>query len=315
MRIHGIGVNLPVTAVSDPDRFSESLDWVRKAGLTVAEIPIHAMGVIRHGHIDEQRLARYAQVANEADIDLTTHAPFQLNLFATEGRETERRVLEASLHVSHAIGASVMTYHAGRYIQEEQFPCPHHWPSLSDTERTQLLEMEREHLYCMGDLAKTYDIRIGVENTRPYLDCPGYAYAEIPNLLVRQVSQIAHPNIGITLDTGHLHLVTRAYDLDLQYELKNMSSLVTHLHVHDNFGIRTYAHEKDQGELIAKGRGDMHAPIGDCDVPIHQIINALPEFSGYWIHEIRDRYRNRWNELLVLTKSILDSSNLQTVLE
>jgi sugar phosphate isomerase/epimerase len=190
-------------------------------------------------------------------------------------------------------------------VPEEQFLYPHHWPAYSEAEKDRLLQREREILNEMGNLGSKLNVKIGVENTRPYLDCPGYSYSEIPAKLAEQVKQINHPNVGATLDVGHLYMAVKTYGLDLKREMEVLSPLIIHLHIHDNHGIPCYSWEKNQYELIPRGRGDMHMPIGDCEIPMQEIFVLLDRFEGYWIHEIRERYQYAWPTLRERTERIL----------
>ncbi|MBW7461217.1 sugar phosphate isomerase/epimerase, partial [Paenibacillus sepulcri] len=139
----------------------------------------------------------------------------------------------------------------------------------------------------------------GMENMRPYLDCPHYCYAVRPALLAEQMKLIDHASVGLTLDTGHLLLAERMYGLDWQKELEAMAPYVFHLHVHDNFGEPNFSLEKNQYDLIPHGRGDMHMPIGSGEVPFREIASHLaPYFKGFLMHEVREVYEQEWPQLI-----------------
>jgi sugar phosphate isomerase/epimerase len=295
MHIKGIGVNLPANQqVSDLANFGKNVSYALSAGLDVIEIPIQGLEVIKNGELNEKRLEKFLRIAEAYPIKFTTHAPYYLNLFSQRYMDVEIKLLESSLKVAHAFGAEVMVYHAGRFIPEEQFLYPHLWTHYSDKEIEELLKRERDILREVGDIGSKFNVKIGVENTRPYLDCAGYSYSEIPIQLAEQIKTINHPNIGITLDTGHIFMAVKEYNLNLQSEMNALAPFVVHLHIHDNHGIPCYSWEKNQFELLPRGRGDMHMPIGECSVPILDIVGCLPNYDGFWINEIRERYKHEW---------------------
>jgi sugar phosphate isomerase/epimerase len=227
------------------------------------------------------------------------HAPFDLNLFRPYDIAFEQKLLMASLEVTGAVGSEVLVYHVGRFVGEEQFCHPHTWSSYTAAEKQQFMQQELEFMQIAGERAQQLNIRIGMENVRPYLDCADYCYSVIPQELARQVAAINHPSVGITADVGHLYLSTRMYGLSLLDEMKAMLPYVVHLHVHDNFGKACFSTEKNQYELLPLGRGDMHMPIGEGLVPMAEIAKLLETsaFNGFLIHEIREQYESYWSEL------------------
>jgi sugar phosphate isomerase/epimerase len=284
--------------VSNLERLQAKLIKVQEAGFDSVEIPIQGMNLILNGEIDQRKLDAYVKLLSSLPLNYTTHAPFDLNLFRQDDISLEHKLFMASLEVTGAIGAETMVYHVGRFVGEEQFIYPHIWTRYTAAEKQQLMQQEIEFMRMAGEHAGQLNVRIGMENMRPYLDCPDYCYSVIPQTLAQQVASIDHPNIGIALDVGHLYLSIRMYGLNLQQEIAAMLPYVMHLHVHDNFGKPCFSTEKNQYELLPLGRGDMHMPIGEGEVPMIEITEALAAaFNGYWIHEIREQYESHWTEL------------------
>jgi len=297
MRIKGIGVSLMQNQVVGNLRvMEEKLKKITTLGLEVVEIPVEGLGVIINGAINGRQLEVYAKLLKGFPLQYTTHAPLDLNLFHSDDFEVERRLLLASLEVSAAIGARMITYHPGRFVAETEFLYhPQVWHEYSQAQKEELMHRERDVMQEAAAKARALDIGIGMENLRPYLDYPQYCYAEIPHHLARQIEAIAHPALGITLDVGHLYMACQVYNLDLAAELNAVAPYVLHLHIHDNFGKSSYSWEKNQYQLLPRGRGDMHIPIGDGEVPIAAILQALaPHFNGYLIHELRAGYESEW---------------------
>jgi sugar phosphate isomerase/epimerase len=293
---NAVGIALGASeTVRQLDRLAEKLSKLVQLGFTAAELPIQAMEVIRNGVIDEQRLSRYVQLLAQFPLAYTTHAPFQLNLFHWEDADVQAQVLRSALEVSGALMAETMVYHPGRYVAEELFLYPHLWHHFTAEQKRQLLARERDILLSIADRARELHVNIGLENMRPYPDCADYCYSVLPSALVEQVRLIDHPSIGITLDTGHLYLAHKMYGNDMMADLRAMAPHLVHIHAHDNFGKASYSVEKNQPELLALGRGDMHAPIGYGDLPFATLFAAIPDFRGILIHETRDRYEPEWS--------------------
>ncbi len=300
MQVKGIGVSLPVDeTVNQIERLRAKLSKVKEIGFTAVELPIQAMEVVINGSLDRSKLATYTALFREYDLRVSAHAPFDINLFRPEGASQDTEALHAVLEAAAAIGAETVVYHPARYVPEEQFLYPAHWPVYTADDRLRLLEQERVALYECGERAKRLGIRIAMENMRPYLDCPGYCYAELPSELVQQIQRIGHSHVGAALDFGHLHLAVAMYGLSWREELALMAPHIIHLHIHDNFGKACYSTEKNQYELLLLGRGDMHAPIGLGNVPYGEIMRVLETgFNGLAIHEVRSRYESSWPDML-----------------
>jgi sugar phosphate isomerase/epimerase len=288
------------------DKLRAKLAKAQEAGFDTVELPVTGMKVIMNGDIDQKRLNEYMKLLSEFRLKYTVHAPFDMNLFRPDHLQSEQRLFMASLETAGAIGAQVMVYHVGRFIGEEQFMYPHTWKSFTDEEKQQCMREEIEFMRVAGNRAKQLNVRIGMENMRPYLDCRDYCYSVIPQSLARQVEAINHPNVGIALDVGHLHLSVKMYELNLIQQLESMLPYIMHLHIHDNFGKPCFSTEKNQYELVQLGRGDMHMPIGEGEVPIKEISAMLaPVFDGYLVHEIREQYEPYWAKL---SQKIVDLS-------
>ncbi|RCW51730.1 sugar phosphate isomerase/epimerase family protein [Paenibacillus prosopidis] len=285
--------------VSNLERLKAKLDFVQEAGFDTVEIPIQGMNVITNGEIETKRLHAYAKLFSDTSLHFTMHAPFDLNLFRQGDAAFESKLFMTSLEVTGALGSEVLVYHVGRFISEEQFIYPHSWRSLTIAEKQQLMQQEVDLMRIAGDRAKQLNVRIGMENMRPYLDCPHYCYSVVPKELARQVAAVNHSHVGITLDIGHLYLSTQMYGLHLQEELEAMMPYILHIHMHDNFGKPCFSTEKNQYELTPHGRGDMHMPIGKGGIPIAEIAKLMENtaINGYLIHEVREQYESHWADL------------------
>ena len=79
--------------------------------------------------------------------------------------------------------------------------------------------------------------------------------------LVAQVTAVDHPNLGLTLDLGHLYLAARYCDFDFLEALREAAPHIRHLHVSDNFG-RLGGVFDSMPVRIPYGEGDLHLPPG-----------------------------------------------------
>ncbi|MBB6735105.1 sugar phosphate isomerase/epimerase family protein [Cohnella zeiphila] len=299
MKGRGTGVSIaPDDAVAKPDLLKGKLDKAQALGFDTVELPVHGMRVIVNGRLDEKRLDGYARLLSRYPFRYAMHAPFSINLFDSEEGTEHFTLLLQSIRVCGAIGADTLVYHPGRYVAEEQLPYKDAWPRLTGEDKARLLERERDFMRRAGDAAGKVDVRIGMENMRPYLDCGDYCYSTDPALLAGQLERIAHPQIGITLDVGHLHLAMKSLPYGLEEALSSIRPYIMHMHLHDNFGKPTFSLEKNQYDLLPVGRGDMHMPIGLGDVPMDRIARLLGgEIDGYLIHELRPMYEDEWPKL------------------
>jgi sugar phosphate isomerase/epimerase len=302
-------------SVSQLERLKAKLIKVQEAGFNAVELPIQGMRVILNGEIDYERLDAYIKLLDSFPLHYTMHAPFDLNLFRRDDLAFEQKLLMASLEVTGAVGSEVLVYHVGRFVGEEQFSHPHTWNKYTAAEKQQFMQQEQEFMRIAGERAEQLNIRIGMENVRPYLDCTDYCYSIIPQALAQQVAAVNHPSVGITVDIGHLYLSAQMYGLNLQHELKAMLPYAVHLHVHDNFGKPCFSTEKNQFELLPLGRGDMHMPIGQGCVPMLEIVKLLETsaYDGFLIHEIREQYESHWSELSYKYNDLLVSGRGRAV--
>lgn len=294
----GVGVSLhPGAVLHDPDALLRTLERIETMGFTAVELPIQGLQLIVNGVLQADKLERLRRLLAHTGLQITTHAPFWMNLFAAD-RAVHRNVLEASLEITAAIGASCMAYHPGRFRSEELFLHADRLPPPSEEAKRRQMREERDALREIGERARRWNVRIGMENMRPYLDDAEYCYAVHPTSLAEQAAAVDHPNIGITLDTGHLYLYQQMHGLDLKAALEPLLPHIVHVHVHDNFGKPCYSTEKDQYELLCLGRGDMHLPIGRGRVPMQEIAALLGDgYQGILIHEVRERYEAEWATL------------------
>ncbi|MDT8421968.1 MAG: sugar phosphate isomerase/epimerase [Desulfuromonadales bacterium] len=264
------------------------LDAFLACGLTAAEIPVHGVDAIKNGRLDRKQALEVRRILEDYPFSYSVHAPNPLNLMDRDNLDMHIAVLDASLQFCLEIGSTLLVYHPGRYLAEEEFAVK--GPiMLSDTQKKRLLEQEAAILQ---NYAGQYQlVTIALENARPYRFHSPYCYAEIPAELKKQVRRIARDNVRVTLDFGHLWMAAKFYGFDPLTEITALARLIAHCHVHDNFGASVFASEKQQTHQIPFGRGDSHMPVGWGDIPFPELfLPFLEQFEGLLIAELRGRY-------------------------
>lgn len=260
-----------------------------RLGLQAVEIGIHGLDAIRAGRLDRLRVSAFLGILRDFPLRLSVHAPDSLDLMAERDADMHRAVLDACLEFCDLAGGEVLVVHPGRWVSEVEFGVAVPWrPQASESQ--DLLEEEATLLRAAADVFPR--VRIALENARPYLPYSPYCYAEFPEDLLGQVARVGRPNVGICLDTGHLHMSARLHGYS-ETEAAAMlgGKPLLHLHVHDNFGRVANWTEKTQTHQIPLGRGDLHMPPGRGDIDYRAVLGPIvPTFRGMAVCELRGRY-------------------------
>jgi sugar phosphate isomerase/epimerase len=125
----------------------------------------------------------------------------------------------------------------------------------------------------------------------------------IPHL-VRQVNEVNHPNLGLTLDLGHLILAANVCGFDYLEALREAAPHVRHIHGHDNFG-RLGSVFDDLHARIPYGDGDLHLPPGWGIIPHLESLAQLVDYEGLYVLEIRPRFSGHFAEALQTTRNLI----------
>ena len=105
------------------------------------------------------------------------------------------------------------------------------------------------------------------------------------------ISNINHPNIKGTLDFSHAYLNCNHRKVDFMNEIKAMSPISNHLHVHDSYGILNNLWTYNDSEMLSYGIGDLHLPIGWGTIPFDDIFDKLNFPAGLILNlEIQERF-------------------------
>ena len=247
-------------SVDEAHKLAEVLAAIADAGFSHAEIRPRGWDLWADGQVNHRQLARNRSVLERfrGQLSYTMHAPYDLNLFEYDERQVA--LLRASVEVAGAFGAEVIVVHPGRLERHG---------SNRSAPMTDLMARERQALLDITDEVSSWDGLLALETWFAVGDV-AHSYAVWPAHLARQVALMAHPRIGVCLDTGHLQLSARWFGFDFAEAVRMLAPLVVHTHLHDNFGVLA------PRTRIELGQGDMHLPPGWGE---RSFGNALAEVS------------------------------------
>lgn len=317
MRIHRLGIDIPDTQVDGSRRvLVDELAHVQSLGFTLAELSIPSLNVIMNGELIPQRVEAVKQALAHFDLRYSVHAPGRTNLAFRPDPEVEYRVLEACVRFCGAIGAKVLVYHSG--LQALDAARTGLAPLPDDEELASGAEREAAALRKLAPIAADLDVTIGMENGDPHLweyvvlkqlgkaaaDLAKYHSRMRAAAIVEQAVAVNHPNIGITLDLGHLYLATRALGDDYLEAIGTAAPWVRHLHINDNFGKLDMGVDYE-GYRLPYGEADMHLPPGWGAIPFAEAFARLDDYEGDIVLEIKSRYRDHLDEVLMNTRQML----------
>ncbi|MCB9496701.1 MAG: sugar phosphate isomerase/epimerase [Fibrobacteria bacterium] len=258
-------------------------------GLGAVEVGVHGLDVIRCGRLDLRRTREFRNLLDDHGLRLSVHAPDTLDLQARRELDLHRSVLHACLEFCALTRGEVLVVHPGRWVAETDFGV---LPPALPGEQERLERLEEE-VRLLREAADAFpEVRIALENARPYLPYSPYCAVEFPDRLLDLVLRVDRVNVGICLDTGHLHMTSRLHGYVESDAARLLAEHVIHLHVHDNFGRTGNWTEKTQTHQVPFGRGDMHMPPGLGDIDFEAVLGPVLRdgFDGMAVCELRGRY-------------------------
>jgi sugar phosphate isomerase/epimerase len=300
-----IGINADARTIDgNLELLKTTLEDYATAGFEVVEIGVHGVDALYGGLLSPLQVERVSRITKLFDFSYTVHGVNTSNLMNSDDTDLEREVALGSLEFAAAIGARVFVQHCGRYVSEERLACGEN-VYITDEMRGELLEIEKEGLLKLASEAEKLSIIVCLENLRPYKGSELFTYAENPLKVVEMIKVIDHPNLRMTLDIGHAYMAANCYGFDFLDTIRKCLPYVRHIHAHDNFGRASYISEKREVDMLAHGRGDMHAPLGWGTIPWADVFDVLGQFDGTIILEIGQRYRLSLSECLETCKKYL----------
>lgn len=314
MRIAGFAINADAGMLDgNLETLRRELDYYHNLGFTHVELSPHGVGAVCNGHLITERLEKLCSLLALFPFRYTVHGPNTMNLMNLENTVMERNLFLASIEFTRAVMADILVYHSGRYIPEENL-LDTLYRDPTSAEMNLMWKTEKGLLKEMAEEARHNGINICLENARPYLNGSPYCYAERLDQLKKMVVEVDRDNVGICLDIGHAYLAARYYNFDFLTSITSVLPFIKHVHLHDNCGRASYSYEKKQVEMVAVGRGDMHAPIGWGEIPVSDVLSALKNYQGVITLEMRPRYRPYYKETLEKAREMTGVKTLSNVI-
>lgn len=270
MSVASVGISLPDNEFGGYRKLRERLRSLKEeAGAEFVELAPQRLDVLLGNRLDGGRLEEIKGVLSGIEgLSYTVHPPLRLNLMDLGSQRMQRDILEAGVRFAAEIGAGVAVCHAGRRISKRDAPY-----GLKEQ-----LTAEREALREAGELASEVGVTIAVENWCPESTIIGgeaYTYSLWPSELAEQVGEVDHPAVGICLDVGHAFVASGFCGFDFISECAAAAPLVSHIHLHDNFGRPDIGGEPDISERYAYGLGDLHLPPGRGEIPLEKLFGEV----------------------------------------
>lgn len=323
MQIHGILIN------ADGDHLGGRLanlegclDLFRRAGYDGVELSAPGLDVISGGRLRRAQVDRVRALLELYPFAYTVHGADQMN-FAFPGTtidgtdsSMDRDVFVACLDFCAAIGARVMVYHSGLM---SLYPVATGLGTLpGEEELGRAREREVAALRELAPLAAERGVVIGMENRDPHPweiavlrhfnlppeELPTYHPGMMIPDLVAQVTAVDHPNLGLTLDLGHLYLAAVQCGFDFLEAVRQAAPHVRHLHASDNWG-RLGGPFDSLNHRIPHGEGDVHMPPGWGGIPHAEALRQMPDYLGYYLVEIRPRFYEHAAEALNTARRLI----------
>jgi len=175
--------------------------------------------------------------------------------------DLQKAVVRAMLELCNRVEAGILVHHCGQAKM----------PAL--TRISDLVQMERDALAEMAEIAKGYGVRIALENIFALSD---NEYRQTPEKVGETVKRVNSANVCGLIDFSHAYIECTRLGLNWREQIRAMAPVTGHLHVHDSFG-RPYSMTKfyHPAEETALGIGDLHLPIGWGDIPWEEIFSEL----------------------------------------
>jgi sugar phosphate isomerase/epimerase len=246
-------------------------------GADIAELSLYSEDLVAGGRVLPERAARLVEITKRYKLGYTVHGLVCSNFMDEVNLPYQKAAMRAMLELCDRVGASVLVHHSG--VATRKGP----------EELARIEAMERDALAEMAEVARSYGVRIALENIFAMSDDE---YRKTPSDVAATVAAIGHPNLCALIDFSHAYIESTRRGLDWRAEIRAMAPVAGHLHVHDSFG-RPYTMTRffHQGEPMALGIGDLHMPLGWGDIPWEEIFQELTFPAGTtMIMEITERF-------------------------
>ncbi len=266
-------------------------------GSEAVELSLYGEEIISGGRLIPQRVDRLVNITRQFDTRYSVHGQIVSNFMDREHLEYQKAVVQVMLELCDRVGAEILVHHSG------------HAPMPALSRIPDLDKMERDALAEMAELAKTYGVRIALENIFAMSDAE---YRQTPAQVAETVAVINHPSVCGLIDFSHAYIECTRLGLDWRPQIRAMAPVTGHLHIHDSFG-RPYTMNKfyHPAEATALGIGDLHLPIGWGDIPWEEIFDELTFLPDtFMIMEIgEDRFSTEQADSLARARKLAERVN------
>ncbi|NVM38943.1 sugar phosphate isomerase/epimerase [Ochrobactrum intermedium] len=266
-------------------------------GSDAVELSLYGEKIISGGSLIPHRVDRLVNVTRQFDVRYSVHGQIVSNFMDREHLEYQKAVVRAMLELCDRVGAEVLVHHSGHATM----------PALSRL--PDLDKMERDALGEMAELAKSYGVRIALENIFAMSDAE---YRQTPAQVAETVAAVNHSSVCGLIDFSHAYIECNRLGIDWRPQIRAMAPVTGHLHVHDSFG-RPYTMTKfyHPAEATALGIGDLHLPIGWGDIPWDEIFDELTFLPDtFLIMEIgEDRFSTEQADSLARARKLAERVN------
>lgn len=259
-----IGVNVPSSATMGS--LEGELGRIAADGWDAAELNLAACPFILGGRLQQPAVDYVRSLFEKFSLHYTAHVCYGLDLRSPD--ELHRRVLDASVRVCAALGIDRLNLHFEEFSHDR-------------AKEARWLERVREG----ADLAAGLGVALNVEN----VEVEDVRYA------LEAVEALDHPNVGMTLDLGHLWLSANWFHYDFLEAVKACAPRVRHVHVNDNGGVFEPMRLTDyhlyntlgKGYRFTFDRGDVHVAPFWGTAPLKEAFSVLKSagFDGIWLCE------------------------------
>ena len=261
-----VGVNLPDS--TNLTNLEETLSRFRKDGFDACEINLSTLPMIIGGVVQTAVVEHVKEILSHVPLRYTAHAGYGLDLRNLEEIDMHLAVLFSSVDVCAALGITPLNLHY----------------------EVQSMYTDREQAFMKAHTeAAEYGQKLGVQLSIENIEVE---YAKKAADFVRAAN---HPNLGMTLDLGHLFLSATHFGYDFMETVRDCAPLLKHLHINDNTGdfepLRITNFDiyrtQDRGYRFAFGRGDIHIPPFWGKVPLKEAIAVIKAagYQGVWLCE------------------------------
>lgn len=259
-----IGVNVPSSTAMG--NLKGELEQIAADGWQWAELNLAACPFLIGGRVQQPAVEYVKGVMESVSLRCTAHACYGLDLRSED--ELHRQVLLNSIRVCAALGIDRLNIHFEEYSHDRRKE--ERWASRV-----------REGADLGGELGVALNVEnVEVEDTRYALDA---------------VTALSHPNVGMTLDLGHLWLSANYFHYGYLETVEACAPQVRHVHVNDNGGVFEPMRLTDyhlyntlgRGYRFTFDRGDIHAAPFWGTAPLAEAFHLLKRagFSGVWLCE------------------------------